>query len=129
MTPLAYTNQSTGSHKQEVAMNARAEKELTSTQAGRRLTTRMNDLVQSKLQTAADLLGATLNQFVLQAAVEKADKVIENESSITLTRRESARLLAMIDNPPPMNKKLKALMKEYEGRKVNGSNSSFKWPT
>ncbi len=39
-------------------------------QTGKRLTTRITDHVQEKLQTAADLVGATLNQFVVQAALE-----------------------------------------------------------
>jgi len=73
---------------------------------GKRLTTRITDHVQEKLQAAADLVGATLNQFVVQAALEKAEKVIENESTIALTRRESLRLLEMIENPPPRNEKL-----------------------
>ena len=45
-------------------------------QTGKRLTTRLTDPVLDKLQVAADLVGATLNQFVVQAALEKADKVI-----------------------------------------------------
>lgn len=74
-------------------------------QSGKRLTTRITDHVQEKLQVAADLVGATLNQFVVQAALEKAEKVIESESTIVLTRRESLRLLELIENPPPRNKK------------------------
>ena len=41
---------------------------------GKRLTTRITDHVQEKLQAAADLVGATLNQFVVQAALEKSRK-------------------------------------------------------
>lgn len=74
-------------------------------QSGKRLTTRITDHVQETLQVAADLVGATLNQFVVQAALEKAEKVIESESSIVLTRRESLRLLDMLENPPPRNEK------------------------
>jgi uncharacterized protein (DUF1778 family) len=69
----------------------------------KRLTTRITGHVQEKLQKAADLVGATLNQFVVQAALEKAEKVIESEATIVLTRRESLRLLEMIENPPPRN--------------------------
>ncbi|MBK6999992.1 MAG: DUF1778 domain-containing protein [Rhodoferax sp.] len=38
-------------------------------------------------------------------ALEKADKVIESESTIVLTRRESLRLMEMLENPPPRNEK------------------------
>ena len=82
-------------------------------QTGKRLTTRITDPVQEKLQAAADLVGATLNQFVVQAALEKAEKIIESESTIVLTRRESLRLLEMIENPPPRNEKFLQAQARY----------------
>lgn len=89
-------------------------------QSGKRLTTRITDHVQIKLQMAADLLGATtLNQFVVQAALEKAEKVIESESMITLTRRESLRLLEMIESPPQRNAKFLQAQARYQERKNN----------
>ena len=90
-------------------------------QTGKRLTTRLTDHVLDKLQVAADLVGATLNQFVVQAALEKADKVIENESTIILTRRESLRLLEMMENPPPRNEKFLQAQARYTRVKHAGS--------
>lgn len=81
---------------------------------GKRLTTRITDHVQEKLQAAADIVGATLNQFVVQAALEKAEKVIESESTIVLTRRESLRLLELIENPPPRNEKFLEAQARYQ---------------
>jgi uncharacterized protein (DUF1778 family) len=66
-------------------------------------------------------LGATLNQFVVQAAIEKADKVIESESSIALTRRESLRLMELLDNPPPRNKKFLQAQAKYRRTKHAGA--------
>lgn len=86
---------------------------------GKRLTTRITDPVQEKLQAAADLVGATINQFVVQAALEKAEKVIESESAITLTRRESLRLLEMIENPPPRNERFLQAQARYQRLKNN----------
>jgi len=86
---------------------------------GKRLTTRITDHVQDKLQMAADLVGATMNQFVVQAALEKAEKVIESESTIVLTRRESLRLLELIENPPPRNEKFLQAMDRYQRMKNN----------
>lgn len=74
-------------------------------QTGKRLTTRITPHVHDTLQVAADLVGSTLNQFVVQAALEKAEKVIESESTIALTRRESLRLLELLDAPPQRNEK------------------------
>ena len=110
MTPPSYTRRVERTPKQEAAMSAHT---------GKRLTTRITDHVQDKLQMAADLVGATMNQFVVQAALEKADKVIESESTIVLTRRESLRLLELIENPPPRNEKFLQAMNRYQGMKNN----------
>ncbi|MGK2951779.1 MAG: DUF1778 domain-containing protein [Thiobacillus sp.] len=95
---------------------------------GKRLTTRITDHVQNRLQVAADLVGTTLNQFVVQAALEKAEKVIESESTIALTRRESLRLLELIENPPPRNERFKKLMADYQKGNADGADSSVEWP-
>ena len=81
--------------------------------ASKRLTTRLTEHVQDKLQTAADLVGATLNQFVVQAALEKAERVIESESTLVLTRAESLRLLELMENPPPRNEKFLRAQARY----------------
>lgn len=80
---------------------------------GTRITTRVAAHVQQKLQIAADIAGATVNQFVVQAALEKAERVIESESTMLLTRRESLRLLELIDNPPQRNRKFVAAQVAY----------------
>jgi len=89
------------------------------TASGKRLTTRITPHVQEKLQMAADLMGATLNQFVVQAAMEKADKVIDSEERITLTRRESLRLLELLENPPPRNEKFLKAQARYRRGKMD----------
>ena len=90
---------------------------------GKRLTTRITDHVQSTLQAAADLVGATLNQFVVQAALEKAEKVIESESMMVLSRNESLRLLELIENPPPRNEKFRQAQARYQ-RTMNDASGS-----
>ena len=76
--------------------------------AGRtRVSTRMPKNVQARLEEAADLVGATVNQFVLQAALKEADEIIDRERVIRLSKRDSARLLELLDNPPPPNAKLR----------------------
>ncbi|MEO7497431.1 MAG: DUF1778 domain-containing protein, partial [Massilia sp.] len=42
-----------------------------------RITARVSQPIARKLQEAADLSGATLNQFLIQAALEKAEKIID----------------------------------------------------
>lgn len=95
-----------------------------SAHTGKRLTTRITDHVQEKLQAAADIVGATLNQFVVQAALEKADRIIESESTIVLTRRESLRLLEMIENPSPRNKKFLQAQARYQRMKDHAGSTA-----
>jgi len=89
--------------------------------AGKRLTTRITDHVQEKLQVAADLVGSTLNQFIVQAALEKADRVIESESTIVLSRRESLRLLELLENPPVHNTKFIHAQARYQKMKTDAN--------
>jgi uncharacterized protein (DUF1778 family) len=91
--------------------------------ASKRLTTRLTEHVQDKLQTAADLVGATLNQFVVQAALEKAERVIESESTLVLTRTESLRLLALMENPPPRNEKFLQAQARYLKMKTSADSA------
>lgn len=115
MTPCAYTGGPPSMANRGTIMLA---------QTGKRLTTRITDHVQEKLQVAADLVGATLNQFVVQAALEKAEKVIESESAIVLTRRESLRLLEMIESPPPRNEKFLQAQARYQERMTHVGSST-----
>jgi uncharacterized protein (DUF1778 family) len=91
---------------------------------GKRLTTRITDHVQETLQMAADIVGATMNQFVVQAALEKAEKVIESESTIVLSRRESLRLLELIENPPPRNEKYLEAQARYQRMKTDAGSAT-----
>jgi uncharacterized protein (DUF1778 family) len=91
--------------------------------ASKRLTTRITGQVQKKLQMAANLIGATMNQFVVQAAIEKANRIIESESVMVLTREESLRLLELIENPPPRNQKFMEAKARYERMKGNAHSS------
>ena len=115
MTSQVYTEGHQSMATKEVAMLSHT---------GKRLTTRITDHVQEKLQAAADLVGATLNQFVVQAALEKAEKVIESESTIILTRRESLRLLEMIENPPPRNERFLQAQARYLRLKNDASSTA-----
>lgn len=86
-----------------------------------RITARVSQSVQEKLQAAADLQGATLNQFVVQSALEKADQIIDREMTISLTRRDAAMLIAMLENPSKANATLLSAFERYKNKVKNGS--------
>lgn len=86
-----------------------------------RITARVSQSVQEKLQAAADLQGATLNQFVVQSALEKAERIIDRETTISLTRRDAAMLITMLENPSKPNAALLKTLERYKNKVENGS--------
>lgn len=80
----------------------------------KRITARVTEGVRDTLEQAAELLGATVNQFVVQAAYEEAQRVIERESIIRLSQKDAQKVLSLLDNPPKPNKRLKDAVKAFK---------------
>jgi len=80
----------------------------------KRITARVSDNVRVALEQAAELLGATVNQFVVQTAYQEAQRVIERESVIRLSQKDARKVLALLDHPPEPNKRLKNAVKEFK---------------
>mgnify|MGYP001811805637 CR=1 FL=1 len=66
------------------------------------------------LQKAADLTGATLNQFMVQAAVKEAQKLIDAEQVILLSSQDADRIFSLIENPPTPNNHLKEAIQRHQ---------------
>ena len=81
----------------------------------KRITARVSDNVRVTLEQAAELLGATVNQFVVQTAYQEAQRVIERESVIRLSQKDARKVLSLLDNPPKPNKRLKDAVKTFKG--------------
>jgi uncharacterized protein (DUF1778 family) len=81
----------------------------------KRITARVSDSVRDTLEQAAELLGATVNQFVVQTAYVEAQRVIERESVIRLSQQDAQKILALLDRPPKPNKRLKDAVKTHQG--------------
>jgi uncharacterized protein (DUF1778 family) len=81
----------------------------------KRITARVSDNVRNTLEQAAELVGATVNQFVVQTAYMEAQRVIERESVIRLSQKDARKVLALLDHPPKPNKRLKAAVKAFKG--------------
>jgi uncharacterized protein (DUF1778 family) len=82
--------------------------------------------VYETLCRAAELSGATINQFLVQSALKEAHSVIEREQTVRLSRRDSERLLDLLENPAKPNARLKAAMKRYQKSKAD-ADSAFNW--
>ena len=83
--------------------------------------------VYETLCRAAELTGATVNQFLVQSALKEAQAIIEREEIIRLSPRDWNWLLELIENPPKPNTKLKSAMKRYQKAKRDDAGTSFSW--
>ncbi|MEN9866307.1 MAG: hypothetical protein RL748_1897 [Pseudomonadota bacterium] len=85
-----------------------------------RITARVSQPIVDKLQQAADLTGATMNQFLVQAALEKAESILERERSIQLSQQDALMLIKLLENPVP-NPALSSAMQRYQEKIKNGT--------
>jgi len=81
-----------------------------------RITARVSEQIKDTLMTAADIMGSTLNQFLIQAAIEKAGSVIENNQIVYLSEKDSQVFFDALDNPPKANKNLQQALKSYNNK-------------
>ncbi len=80
-----------------------------------RITARVSDKVRHTLEQAAELLGATVNQFVVQTAYEEAQRVIERKKRLFVFHKKTRdKVLALLDNPPKPSKRLKDAVKAFK---------------
>ena len=91
-----------------------------------RITARIPVHVQETLEMAANMVGATMNQFIVQAALREAERVIEQEKVIRLSTQDAAALLFALDNPPMPNAKLLATLQDYAA-KSNDKTGTISW--
>jgi uncharacterized protein (DUF1778 family) len=83
--------------------------------------------VYETLCRAAELTGATVNQFLVQAALKEAQVVIEREDVIRLSPRDWNWLLDLMEHPARPNAKLKAALKHYQKAKQDDAGTTFNW--
>ena len=85
-----------------------------------RVSVRVPENIHELLSRAAGMLGSSMNQFVLQTAVERAKQVVEDEQLIRLSGESSRVFFEALDNPPAPNAKLRAAALAHQ-RLLNAS--------
>jgi uncharacterized protein (DUF1778 family) len=78
-----------------------------------RITARVPAYAQQVIEQAAMLTATTTNQFVAQAALREAERVVRESQSIQLSSRDADRFFAALDNPPPVNERLAAALLKH----------------
>lgn len=72
------------------------------------------------------MVGATVNQFIVQTALREAERIIEQERVIRLSGDDAAAFLNALDNPLPPNAKLAAALQDYTTRR-NDQTGTLDW--
>lgn len=83
----------------------------------KRMNLRILPKQKSVLARAAALTQTDLTTFVTKAALREAESVIEEAERVRLSERDSLLVLNLLENPPSLNKKLKAAVAALPKRK------------
>lgn len=78
-----------------------------------RITARIPRANRLIIERAAAVYGASLNQFIVQTALDRAGEILEREEVLRLSARDSQTFLAALENPPEPSAKLIEAMKTH----------------
>ncbi|AFZ34844.1 protein of unknown function DUF1778 [Stanieria cyanosphaera PCC 7437] len=78
-----------------------------STKNDARVTARIPQQIKETLEQAAILSGATLNQFIVAAAIKEAQQILEADRAIKLSQQDAEKVFSLLENPPTPNERLK----------------------
>ena len=84
-----------------------------------RVSARIPREARKLLEKAAALSGATLNQFIVQAAVKEAQALLSREQTIVLTAADTARFFAALERPPVPNATLRKAARAYRRSRLH----------
>jgi uncharacterized protein (DUF1778 family) len=71
-----------------------------------RITARVSQSTRSLIDRAAALYGASINQFIVQAAVARANEVLRCMETVRLSSRDARFFMDALAKPPQPNNKL-----------------------
>jgi uncharacterized protein (DUF1778 family) len=84
-----------------------------------RVVARIPPMVKETLQKAADLSGATLNQFLVQSALTAANQILETERTISLSERDAQTVFDLLENPPTPTQQLLVAVDRHRAFREN----------
>jgi uncharacterized protein (DUF1778 family) len=93
---------------------ATARKKTEKPVADDRVTARIPHANRLIIERAAAVYGATLNQFIVQSALDRAGEILEREETLRLSERDALIFLTALENPPQPSEKLIAALQAHE---------------
>ena len=82
--------------------------------AGDRITARVPHSTRAIIERAAAIYGATISQFIVQASVEQANRVLHSMEMVKLSSRDARIFIDALTKPPVPNKKLKEAVRAHK---------------
>src|SRR5947199_9966567 len=82
-----------------------------SVESNPRFTMEIPPMEKARLVRAASIEHTTLKDFMLRNALNAAEQVIDRAERITLSERDTRKVLALLDNPREPNARLVAALK------------------
>ncbi|MCF6289038.1 MAG: DUF1778 domain-containing protein [Proteobacteria bacterium] len=79
-----------------------------------RLVARVSEDIQQTIKKAAAYSGATVTQFLVESALDKAKTVINDVEVVKLTNKAATRMMELLDNSPEPNVKLLKARAKYQ---------------
>jgi len=89
-----------------------------------RITNRIPQSITLKIQEAAELTGSTVDQFMVQASLEKAEKIIDREKFIQFSENDAAMIINLLDNRSKPNAALVRAFERFQQREIENGNQS-----
>ena len=90
-----------------------------------RLNCRVNARIKQRAEEAASLLGQSITDFTELAIAEKANEVLSQHDRITLSKRDFARFVELIEKPAAPTEKLRSAAEEYKRLKAENPEGSW----
>jgi uncharacterized protein (DUF1778 family) len=81
-----------------------------------RINMRISSKKHKEIKAAAQLVEQDLTSFMIDAAMEKAQRLLAESNVIKITAVEALAIERMLKNPPVPNANLKALMKQIRNQ-------------
>lgn len=78
-----------------------------------RVTARIPRANRVILERAAAIYGATLNQFIVQSALDRAGEILRQEETLLLSERDARAFLDALENPPTPAENLVQALKAH----------------
>jgi uncharacterized protein (DUF1778 family) len=81
-----------------------------------RITARIPHAQRVIIEKAASFYGASLNQFLVQTALDRASTILEREETMRLSEQDARSFLAALENPPEPSATLIAALQAHGQR-------------